>query len=74
MKVIAHSVCCGGLQKASRTRLWWTRRVQRRNVRSMCAITFFMLAVEISWEDVKSVIGHEEPLTPPVGLILAVLG
>jgi acetylornithine/succinyldiaminopimelate/putrescine aminotransferase len=38
------------------------------------AITFFMLAVYISWEAVKSLIGHEEPLTSPVGLILAVLG
>jgi divalent metal cation (Fe/Co/Zn/Cd) transporter len=37
------------------------------------AITFFMLAVYISWEAVKSLIGHEEPLTSPVGLILAVL-
>ena len=32
-----------------------------------------MLAVYISWEAVKSLIGHEEPLTSPVGLILAVL-
>ena len=39
----------------------------------MVAITFFMLAVYISWEAVKSLIGHEEPLTSPVGLILAVL-
>jgi divalent metal cation (Fe/Co/Zn/Cd) transporter len=37
------------------------------------AITFFMLAVYISWEAVKSLIGHEEPLTSPVGLVLAVL-
>jgi Co/Zn/Cd efflux system component len=37
------------------------------------AITFFMLAIYISWEAVKSLIGHEEPLTSPVGLILAVL-
>ena len=38
------------------------------------AITFFMLAVYIPWEAVKSLIGHEEPLTSPVGLVLAVLG
>jgi divalent metal cation (Fe/Co/Zn/Cd) transporter len=37
------------------------------------AITFFMLAVYISWEAVKSLIGHEEPLTSSVGLVLAAL-
>jgi divalent metal cation (Fe/Co/Zn/Cd) transporter len=41
---------------------------------NVVAITFFMLAVAISWVAVKSLIGHEEPLTSPVGLILAVLG
>jgi hypothetical protein len=39
----------------------------------MWSLSFFMLAVYITWEAVKSLIGHEEPLTSPVGLILAVL-
>ena len=37
------------------------------------AITFFLLAIYITWEAVKSLIGREEPLTSPVGIILAVL-
>jgi cation diffusion facilitator family transporter len=37
------------------------------------AITFFLLALYITWEAVKSLISREEPLTSPVGIILAVL-
>lgn len=37
------------------------------------AITFFLLAVYITWEAVNSLIRREEPLTSPVGIILAVL-
>jgi divalent metal cation (Fe/Co/Zn/Cd) transporter len=37
------------------------------------AITFFLLAAYITWEAVTSLIGREEPLTSPVGLVLAVL-
>jgi divalent metal cation (Fe/Co/Zn/Cd) transporter len=37
------------------------------------AITFFLLAIYITWEAVKSLIGREEPLTSPVGVVLAVL-
>ena len=37
------------------------------------AITFFLLAIYITWEAMKSLISREEPLTSPVGIILAVL-
>ena len=37
------------------------------------AITFFLLAFYITWEAVNSLISREEPLTSPVGMILAVL-
>jgi divalent metal cation (Fe/Co/Zn/Cd) transporter len=37
------------------------------------AITFFILAIYITWEAVKSLIGREEPLTSAVGVVLAVL-
>jgi divalent metal cation (Fe/Co/Zn/Cd) transporter len=37
------------------------------------ALTFFLLALYITWEAVNSLIGREEPLTSPVGIILAVL-
>jgi len=37
------------------------------------AITFFLLAIYITWEAVKSLISREEPLTSPIGIILAVL-
>ena len=37
------------------------------------AITFFLLALYIIWEAVNSLISREEPLTSPVGMILAVL-
>jgi divalent metal cation (Fe/Co/Zn/Cd) transporter len=37
------------------------------------AITFFLLAVYITWEAVTSLIGRDQPLTSPVGLVLAVL-
>ena len=37
------------------------------------ALTFFLLAIYITWEAVKSFISREEPLTSPVGIILAVL-
>jgi divalent metal cation (Fe/Co/Zn/Cd) transporter len=37
------------------------------------AITFFLLAIYITWDAVKSLIGREEPLTSPVGVVLAVL-
>jgi divalent metal cation (Fe/Co/Zn/Cd) transporter len=37
------------------------------------AITFFLLAIYITWEALKSLISREEPLTSPVGIILAVL-
>jgi divalent metal cation (Fe/Co/Zn/Cd) transporter len=37
------------------------------------AITFFLLALYITWEAVNSLISREEPLTSPVGIILAVL-
>jgi divalent metal cation (Fe/Co/Zn/Cd) transporter len=32
-----------------------------------------LLAIYITWEAVKSLISREEPLTSPVGIILAVL-
>ena len=37
------------------------------------AITFFLLAIYITWEAVTSLISREEPLTSPLGIILAVL-
>jgi cation diffusion facilitator family transporter len=37
------------------------------------AITFFLLAMYIAWEAATSLISREEPLTSPVGIILAVL-
>ena len=37
------------------------------------AVTFFVLAIYITWEAVRSIISREEPLTSPVGIILAVL-
>jgi divalent metal cation (Fe/Co/Zn/Cd) transporter len=37
------------------------------------AITFFLLALSITWEAVNSLISREEPVTSPVGIILAVL-
>jgi len=37
------------------------------------AITFFLLALYITWEAGKSFLGREVPLTSPVGIILAVL-
>ena len=37
------------------------------------AITFFLLAIYITWEAVTSLIGREDPLTSPVGVVLAVL-
>jgi divalent metal cation (Fe/Co/Zn/Cd) transporter len=37
------------------------------------ALTFFLLAIYITWEALNSLIGREEPLTSPVGIILAVL-
>jgi cation diffusion facilitator family transporter len=37
------------------------------------AVTFFLLALYITWEAARSLIGREEPLTSPVGIILAVL-
>jgi len=35
--------------------------------------TFFLLAMYIAWEAVTSLVSKEEPLTSPVGIILAVL-
>jgi divalent metal cation (Fe/Co/Zn/Cd) transporter len=37
------------------------------------ATTFFLLASYITWEAVMSLISREEPLTSPVGIMLAVL-
>jgi divalent metal cation (Fe/Co/Zn/Cd) transporter len=37
------------------------------------AITFFLLALYITWEAGKSLLGREVPLTSPVGIILAML-
>jgi divalent metal cation (Fe/Co/Zn/Cd) transporter len=37
------------------------------------ALTFFLLAIYITCEAVKALISREERLTPPVGIILAVL-
>jgi divalent metal cation (Fe/Co/Zn/Cd) transporter len=37
------------------------------------ATTFLLLALYITWEAVNSLISREEPLTSPVGIILAVL-
>ena len=37
------------------------------------ALTFFLLTIYITWEAVKSLISREEPLTSPVGIIVAVL-
>jgi divalent metal cation (Fe/Co/Zn/Cd) transporter len=39
----------------------------------LVATTFFLLAIYITWEAVNSLISREEPLTSPVGIILAVL-
>ena len=36
------------------------------------AITFFLLAIYITWEAVTSLISREQPLTSHVGIILAV--
>jgi divalent metal cation (Fe/Co/Zn/Cd) transporter len=35
------------------------------------AVTFFLLALYITWKAAKSLISREEPLTSPVGIILA---
>src|SRR5215211_2782968 len=35
------------------------------------AITFFLLAIYITWEAVKSLISWDQPLTSPVGIMLA---
>jgi divalent metal cation (Fe/Co/Zn/Cd) transporter len=37
------------------------------------ALRFFLLAIYITREALNSLIGREEPLTSPVGIILAVL-
>jgi divalent metal cation (Fe/Co/Zn/Cd) transporter len=37
------------------------------------AITFFLLGIYITWEAASSLLSREEPLTSPVGIILAVL-
>jgi cation diffusion facilitator family transporter len=37
------------------------------------AITFFLLAIYITWEAANSLLSREEPLTSPVGIILALL-
>jgi divalent metal cation (Fe/Co/Zn/Cd) transporter len=37
------------------------------------ALTFFLLAIYITWEAVNSLISREEPLTSPIGIILAVV-
>ena len=37
------------------------------------ATRFFLLALYITWEAVNSLISREEPLTSPVGIILALL-
>jgi divalent metal cation (Fe/Co/Zn/Cd) transporter len=37
------------------------------------AITFFLLAIYITWEAASSLITREEPVTSPVGIILAML-
>jgi cation diffusion facilitator family transporter len=37
------------------------------------AITFFLLAIYITWEAVTSLINREEPLASPVGIVLAAL-
>ena len=37
------------------------------------AVTFLLLAMYIAWEAVTSLVSQEEPLTSPVGIILAVL-
>jgi cation diffusion facilitator family transporter len=37
------------------------------------AITFFLLAIYITWDAVNSLLNREEPLTSPVGIGLAVL-
>ena len=37
------------------------------------AITFFLLAIYITWEAASSLLSREQPLTSPVGIILAVL-
>ena len=37
------------------------------------ATTFFLLAIYITWEAVKSLVSREQPLTSPVGIILALL-
>jgi divalent metal cation (Fe/Co/Zn/Cd) transporter len=43
--------------------------------RALCvvAITFFLLAIYITWEAASSLITREEPVTSPVGIILAML-
>ena len=39
----------------------------------LVATTFFLLALYITWEAVNSLISREQPLTSPVGIILALL-
>ena len=39
----------------------------------LVAVTFFLLAAYITYESLTSLIRHEEPLTSPIGLALAVL-
>jgi divalent metal cation (Fe/Co/Zn/Cd) transporter len=60
------------------THCWTTRAGERRERRGeTCAVCgcdhVLLLAIYITWEAVKSLIGQEEPLTSPVGIILAVL-
>jgi divalent metal cation (Fe/Co/Zn/Cd) transporter len=64
--------------------LWWLRKAgphapvseesaAEKRALYVVAITFLLLAIYITWEAVKSLISREEPLTFPVGIILAVL-
>ena len=60
------------------THCWTTRAGERRERGGeTCAVCgcdhVLLLAIYITWEAVKSLIGQEEPLTSPVGIILAVL-
>jgi divalent metal cation (Fe/Co/Zn/Cd) transporter len=47
--------------------------VAERRALYVVAATFFLLAVYISYESVTALIRHEEPLTSPVGVVLAAL-
>jgi divalent metal cation (Fe/Co/Zn/Cd) transporter len=65
------SVCCGGCARPGHTRRSARRAPLRNGALYVVAVTFFLLALYITWKAAKSLISREEPLTSPVGIILA---